>query len=295
MMFWDVVSGKHLRTIRSGAGNLDTVAFSRDGRTLASGAGFGVQIWDIATGHELRPLLEPEHNSERISSVSFSPDGRWIASCGSGGKLQLWSSTIRRMRCSIRLAPEDTDINQVAFSPSSRYVAAANANGTIYILRPAAESPIPKDRDPIAEKLASRSLPKDARISLTPLKSAWFLGENILLRYEVKNVGDEAFNVDSGGGFRSWGGGRESGFQVVAINEAGVSNVEPMPDPETSGSGATIQPDEHWIELVPLMRYRNLQQPGRYTIRVANGLGWGKQGKFPNVSVPIEQDDPRWA
>ena len=68
---------------------VDSVAFSADGKTLASTGDRGmVRLWDVATrGPAGRPL--PGHTG-RVTEVAFSPDGKTLASgaqtgpCGSG-------------------------------------------------------------------------------------------------------------------------------------------------------------------------------------------------------------------
>ena len=65
-----------------------SVAFSPDGKTLASGSeDETIKLWDVATGKEQATLKGHTH---AVCSVAFSPDGKTLAS-GSGDKtIKLW-------------------------------------------------------------------------------------------------------------------------------------------------------------------------------------------------------------
>jgi WD40 repeat protein len=73
-------------------GGVLSVAFSPDGRTLATGcADRLVRLWDLADPAAVAPLGEPlQGHGDYVRSVAFSPDGRTLASVGDDGMLRLW-------------------------------------------------------------------------------------------------------------------------------------------------------------------------------------------------------------
>ena len=86
--FWDVDTGELLKTITAEERAL-SVAYSPDGRTLASG-GFGkISVWDVATGERLK--IFTGHVKDPVHSVAYSPDGRTLASGCRDSTIILWN------------------------------------------------------------------------------------------------------------------------------------------------------------------------------------------------------------
>ena len=72
-------------------GGVDSVSFSPDGNTLASGSDDNtVRLWDVASGNPVHTLTG---HTNWVDSVSFSPDGTTLASGSGDGTVLLWALT----------------------------------------------------------------------------------------------------------------------------------------------------------------------------------------------------------
>ncbi|MDT7779260.1 MAG: hypothetical protein QOC99_1772 [Acidobacteriota bacterium] len=85
---WDTATGQQVRTLKGHVADVKALAFSADGRTLASASNDNtLKLWDVETGAEIRTLKGQE---TEVNSFAFSPDGHLLASIGNDGSTFLW-------------------------------------------------------------------------------------------------------------------------------------------------------------------------------------------------------------
>jgi WD40 repeat protein len=104
---WEVATARERLAFRAGEGDILSLAFSPDGRVLASA--------DFSTGGEPR----------RVQGLCFSADGRLLASGGGDGVVLVWDVATGEHR---RLGGSPVRIGGLAWLPGDRTLAAASVD-----------------------------------------------------------------------------------------------------------------------------------------------------------------------
>jgi WD40 repeat protein/serine/threonine protein kinase len=132
ILLWDVATGHVLHRLMHSALNSRTgsaIAFSSDGKMLASGADNEVIFWDVATGKQVGQPLTGHQTT--IKSVAFSPDGHMLASIDDVSQVMLWDVSMMKPLLNQPLVNTDSVTGTgvefqtgLTFSPDGKMLAA---------------------------------------------------------------------------------------------------------------------------------------------------------------------------
>jgi GTPase SAR1 family protein len=117
---------KLVRTLRGHAGWIGRIAWSPDGRMLASPSqDKTIRLWDTETGECLRTL---EKHQAYVSSVAFDRTSQKLASCSGDRTAKLWEVPSGRVLHSI----SNPELGQtIVFDPTTQTLAAGGRDGRI--------------------------------------------------------------------------------------------------------------------------------------------------------------------
>src|SRR5271166_4934539 len=108
-------------------GQVSAVAWSPDGKTLASGSSDQtVKLWDLATGKLFATL---QGHTETVYSVAWSPDGKTVASGSFDKTVKLWESATGKLLATLQ--GHTGEVESVAWSPDGKILASGSRDETV--------------------------------------------------------------------------------------------------------------------------------------------------------------------
>jgi WD40 repeat protein len=155
---WDAQTGREIRSFKGLVGSgVRPLAFSRDGKRLATFTGFGddgaLRIWDVASGTECTPAAGHALN---ITCLAFTADGNSLVSGSDDRTVRLWETKTGKELKS--LAGHNALLSAVAISPDGKTIVSGDENAVVQIwdttlgtslhrlaLKPAGDKPAASD------------------------------------------------------------------------------------------------------------------------------------------------------
>jgi WD40 repeat protein/tetratricopeptide (TPR) repeat protein len=152
---WDVENGVLIATLDGHLDKVWSVAFSPDGKWVASGSRDGtIRVWNAATGNQIHTLegrngafkkdgtvhmwTPPRSDSSMnlsgthpgaVKSVAFSPDGKRLASGCVDHKIRVWDAATGALLHA--LAVQEGEIHSVTFSSNGEWLASGGEDSMI--------------------------------------------------------------------------------------------------------------------------------------------------------------------
>jgi WD40 repeat protein len=183
---WDTASRQELATLSGHGGPVQALAFSPDGRVLASGEMYSiVKTWDVVAKKELATL---KGHSAPVKGIAYSPDAKTIASAG-GQQLILWDANSGAARSS--LSGHKFTIVGLAFSGDGKTLASADEGGVMIFW----------DMNSGKQRGTARAVEKDYKGAIVSVRASCMAltsdGKGIVAGLEDGSV--RVWDVDQGG------------------------------------------------------------------------------------------------
>jgi WD40 repeat protein len=127
----DIVRGKPLAEFTGLKGTVLGLAFSRDGKILASGESDGaIKLWDAAAKKELDVKIEGHRKG--VTSLAFDPEGTMLVSGSEDGTIRLWD--LKTGKDTAALAGHSRPVTFIAFGADGKTPLSCSAgDGTLRV------------------------------------------------------------------------------------------------------------------------------------------------------------------
>jgi WD40 repeat protein len=189
--------------LRAHDDNVWSVAFSPDGKMLASGSEDNtIILWDIATG---QPIALLDGHTGRVWSVAFSPDGKILTSGSEDTTIILWDVATHQQLS--QLTDHRSAIYSVAFSPNGKILASGSKDGSILLW------------DVKTSTLINRFFPRDGY--LDSVNSVAFSPDGRVLASGCQDTTIILWNVEGGQPIGAPLAGHEGGVESVIFSPDG--------------------------------------------------------------------------
>ena len=133
VLLWDAWTGERLATLDAGEGAVEAMAFSGDGRWLATAtaAASSVKLWDVDNG---RPVAELTGHARAVTAAVFSGDSQTLLTGSWDGTARLWD--LETSQELVRLVGHEHRVSAVAIAPDGRMLATGSGDNTVRLWDP---------------------------------------------------------------------------------------------------------------------------------------------------------------
>jgi WD40 repeat protein len=131
---WDTASGQQRVVCRGHVGRVMAVAFSPDGKQLASGGDNGmVRLWDTATGRTEHVL---GGHAFDVNALAYHPTSPLLATGGGDSSVRMWDPRDGRYLRTLFRNGKYAGVNSLAFSPDGKRLAVGRGDAVVHICDP---------------------------------------------------------------------------------------------------------------------------------------------------------------
>jgi WD40 repeat protein len=189
---WDTRSGKRLSTLRRHRGLVNSLAFSPDGKQIASGSSDEtVHLWDVSTGKLRRVLtMYGTHQREETVETRSGPPGTKIEKTiteSSDGRTTTGTSTIKNgtqepgtsVTRHVKLSVKEKGVRSLHFAPDNHTLLVLDENTRLKLWD--TRAPLAEDRSPVRRVLA-RHDDRVSSLALSPDGNLLVTGGNSAVR-----------------------------------------------------------------------------------------------------------------
>ncbi|HXG67967.1 MAG TPA: caspase family protein, partial [Blastocatellia bacterium] len=136
---WNTGTGEWVRTLESRSAAVRAVAFSPDGKTIASATGRSVKLWDGSAGSLIQSL---DGHTAEVKALAFSPDGKILASGSADRTIRLWGMQSHKPLGA--LTGHAAVVTALAFSPDGKRLASGSIDKEIRLWDAQSSKPLRK-------------------------------------------------------------------------------------------------------------------------------------------------------